>query len=216
MLMGSEIPRRSTFAPIQITRTDTLSRYFGTKNFKQLVDRSDLMLNKVNNESSEIIRIFNSAFDELLDEEYAKRDFYPEPLRQDIDAINSWVYDLFNNGVYKTGFASKQDICMSVCFSRLTLDEENVRGVFQAMDRMEKILSSQKYLAGEKLSEADIRSYTTAARFDVAYHGAFKCNIRLLRSYPHLNRWLKSIYWSEEYPEFKETTHFDAVCPLLI
>jgi glutathionyl-hydroquinone reductase len=83
------------------------------------------------------------------------------------------------------------------------------------MDRMDEILGKQKYLAGDKLSEADIRAYTTSARFDVAYHGAFKCNLRLLRSYPNLNRWLKSIYWSEEYPEFKETTDFEAVYPHL-
>jgi glutathionyl-hydroquinone reductase len=93
----------------------------------------------------------------------------------------------------------------------LIVDEENVKGVFKAMDRMDEILGKQKYLAGDQLTEADIRAYTTAARFDVAYHGAFKCNLRLLRSYPNLNRWLKSIYWSEEYPEFKETTLFDAV-----
>jgi glutathionyl-hydroquinone reductase len=95
----------------------------------------------------------------------------------------------------------------------LIVDEENVKGVFKAMDRMDEILGKQKYLAGDQLTEADIRAYTTAARFDVAYHGAFKCNFRLLRSYPNLNRWLKSIYWSEEYPEFKETTLFDAVPP---
>ena len=82
------------------------------------------------------------------------------------------------------------------------------------MDKMEQILSTQKYLAGDQLTEADIRAYTTAARFDVAYHGAFKCNLRTLRSYPHLNRWLKRIYWSEEYPEFKETTDFNAVYSL--
>jgi putative glutathione S-transferase len=93
----------------------------------------------------------------------------------------------------------------------LIVDEENVKGVFKAMDRMDEILGKQKYLAADHLTEADIRAYTTAARFDVAYHGAFKCNFRLLRSYPNLNRWLKSIYWSEEFPEFKETTLFDAV-----
>jgi glutathionyl-hydroquinone reductase len=86
-----------------------------------------------------------------------------------------------------------------------------VKGVFQAMDQMDAILSKQKYLAGNQLTEADIRAYTTSARFDVAYHGAFKCNVRLLRSYPNINRWLKSIYWSTEYPEFKETTEFQAV-----
>ena len=78
---------------------------------------------------------------------------------------------------------------------------------------MDEILVKQKYLAGDQLTEADIRAYTTSVRFDVAYHGAFKCNLRLLRSYPNLNRWLKSIYWSEELPEFKETTFFDAVYP---
>lgn len=79
------------------------------------------------------------------------------------------------------------------------------------MDQMDAILSKQKYLVGDQLTEADIRAYTTSARFDVAYHGAFKCNVRLLRSYPNLNRWLKSIYWSTEYPEFKDTTEFNAV-----
>lgn len=79
------------------------------------------------------------------------------------------------------------------------------------MDQMDAILSKQKYLVGDQLTEADIRAYTTSARFDVAYHGAFKCNIRLLRSYPNLNHWLKSIYWSTEYPEFKDTTEFNAV-----
>jgi glutathionyl-hydroquinone reductase len=97
--------------------------------------------------------------------------------------------------------------------SPLTSDEENVRGVFQALDKMDEILSTRKYLAGNVLTEADIRAYTTAARFDVAYHGAFKCNIRLLRSYPNVNRWLKTIYWSEEYPEFKNITFFDYVTP---
>jgi putative glutathione S-transferase len=101
----------------------------------------------------------------------------------------------------------------SVHLSRvtLTIDEENCRGVFEAMDRMDEILSKNKYLAGDKITEADVRAYTTAARFDVAYHGAFKCNIRQLRSYPNLNRWLKSIYWGDEYPEFKKTSDFDAV-----
>jgi putative glutathione S-transferase len=98
---------------------------------------------------------------------------------------------------------------------KLTIDEENVRGVFKAMDQMDEILSKNKYLVGDQLTEADIRAYTTSARFDVAYHGAFKCNIRLFRSYPNLNRWLKSIYWSEEYPEFKHTTLFDTVRQLI-
>ena len=75
----------------------------------------------VNNESSEIIRIFNSAFNELLDEKHAKRDFFPEPLRKDIDEINSWVYDQFNNGVYKTGFASKQEVCIHLKLSLFSL-----------------------------------------------------------------------------------------------
>jgi len=81
------------------------------------------------------------------------------------------------------------------------------------MDKIDDILGKQKYLVGNQLTEADIRVYTTSVRFDVAYHGAFKCNFRLLRSYPNLNRWLKSIYWSKEFPEFKETTLFDAVSP---
>ena len=101
MSMGSRTPRKFISRPIPITRIDTLSLFCGIKNFKLSVHDRFSMLTKVNNESSEIIRILNSAFDEFLPEKYATRDFYPEPLREKIDEINSWVYDLYNNGVYK-------------------------------------------------------------------------------------------------------------------
>ncbi|KAL0576389.1 S-glutathionyl-(chloro)hydroquinone reductase, partial [Marasmius crinis-equi] len=154
----------------------------------------------VNNESSEIIRIFNTAFNDMIPEEYTKVDLYPEVLREEIDALNEWMYSDVNNGVYKSGFAKSQEAY-----------EEAVKGVFAGLDRVEKILGdkSKEYLIGNTLTEADVRLFVTAVsalftpakrlqcscgipfqiRFDVAYHGQFKCNIRTIRSgYPNINR----------------------------
>ncbi|BFZ62034.1 hypothetical protein YB2330_003113 [Saitoella coloradoensis] len=156
----------------------------------------------VNNESSEIIRIFNEAFDELLPTDSPKRGltFYPEDLRQEIDGLNEWVYHNFNNGVYKTGFATKQEVY-----------EESVLAVFESLDKLEKILSDgRKYLVGGRLTEADIRTYVTAVRFDTAYHTKFKCNIKMIRhDYPNVHRWLRHMYW--DIPEFKKWTNFDHI-----
>ncbi|KAL0569022.1 S-glutathionyl-(chloro)hydroquinone reductase [Marasmius crinis-equi] len=134
----------------------------------------------VNNESSEIIRMFNIVFNDMIPEEYAKVDLYPEVLREEIDALNEWVYSDINNGVYRSGFAKTQGAY-----------EEAVKGVFAGLDRVEKILAggSKDYLIGNTLTEADVRLFVTAIRFDVAYHGQFKCNIRTIRSgYPTINR----------------------------
>ena len=134
----------------------------------------------VNNESSEIIRMLNSAFDGLG----AKQgDYYPEELRAEIDRVNARVYDTLNNGVYKAGFATSQEAY-----------EDAVEPLFDTLDWLEDILSRQSWVAGEVMTEADIRLFTTLVRFDPVYHGHFKCNIRRIADYPRLSDFVKRIY----------------------
>ncbi|KIJ36733.1 hypothetical protein M422DRAFT_178974 [Sphaerobolus stellatus SS14] len=153
----------------------------------------------VNNESSEIIRIFNSEFNHILPSDKAQIDLYPEDLRKDIDELNAWVYDTVNNGVYKSGFAQTQEAY-----------EAAVKPLFASLDRLEKILGGKQYLFGDRLTEADVRLYTTIVRFDPVYHGHFKCNFSTIRGgYPNLNRWLKNLYWNSD--AFKSTTDFDHI-----
>lgn len=153
----------------------------------------------VNNESSEIIRIFNTAFNELLPADKAALDLYPERLRKEIDEINGWVYDTVNNGVYKTGFASTQKAY-----------EDAVIPLFESLDRLEKILTGKDYLIGSQLTEADVRLFVTIIRFDTAYHGAFKCNLRTIRDgYPAIDLWLRKLYWKNT--AFSESTNFEHI-----
>ena len=134
----------------------------------------------VNNESSEIIRMFNSAFDGIG----AKPgDYYPAPLRSQIDAINDTVYKELNNGVYRTGFATTQDAY-----------DEAVTKVFACLDRLELLLTRQRYLAGDAITEADWRLFVTLIRFDAVYHHAFKCMLRPLSSYHQLDNYLRDLY----------------------
>jgi putative glutathione S-transferase len=126
----------------------------------------------VNNESAEIIRMLTRAFDGVG----AKPgDYFPEPLRAEIDAVNARVYDGLNNGVYKAGFATSQ----------AAYDEAVVK-VFETLDWLEERLSRQRFLVGDQLTEADIRLFTTLVRFDEVYHGHFKCNRRRIVDYPNL------------------------------
>jgi putative glutathione S-transferase len=134
----------------------------------------------VNNESSEIIRMLNSAFDGVG---AAAGDYYPQTLRADIDAINERVYHTLNNGVYRAGFATTQ-----------AAYEEAVYPLFDTLDWLEDLLHQRTYLLGRKLTEADIRLFTTLVRFDLVYHGHFKCNLRRIKDYPHLSRYLAHIY----------------------
>lgn len=146
----------------------------------------------VNNESSELIRMFNREFDE-----FAKRpdwDFYPEELRADIDAVNEWVYPNINNGVYRSGFARSQEAY-----------ERAVVGLFEALDRAEKILEKNRFLVGGRLTEADIRLWTTLIRFDMVYVTHFKCNVRRLVDYPNLWGYTRELY---AHPAFSDTTNF--------
>ncbi|KAF9372189.1 S-glutathionyl-(chloro)hydroquinone reductase, partial [Podila verticillata] len=145
----------------------------------------------VNNESSEIIRMLNTAFDKLVPEK-AGLNFYPENLRGEIDAVNEWVYDTINNGVYKSGFATTQEAY-----------ENHVHPLFKSLDRVEEILSKSNYLVGNTLTEADIRLWTTIIRFDPVYHGHFKCNIKSIeKDYPNILKHARRIY---QLPKVAET-----------
>lgn len=155
----------------------------------------------VNNESSEIIRMFYTEFDDLIPEKFKNVDLYPENLREEIDATNAWTYDNINNGVYKAGFATTQDAY-----------EKAVIPLFEALDKAEAHLAKGPgpYYYGENITEADIRLYTTIVRFDVVYVQHFKTNIRDIRSgYPHLHKWLRKLYW--DVPAFGETTQFEHI-----
>lgn len=134
----------------------------------------------VSNESSEIIRMLNSVFDEWGD---ASLDFYPEALRADIDAVNELVYPSINNGVYRAGFATTQSAY-----------EEAFNELFAALDTLEERLSQQRYLTGERLTEADWRLFTTLVRFDPVYVGHFKCNLRRIADYPNLSNFVRELY----------------------
>jgi len=134
----------------------------------------------VSNESADIIRMFNSAFDEIG---AIAGDYYPQQLRLEIDAVNAMVYSKINNGVYKAGFATTQ--------SAYT---EAVTELFGALDSLEQRLSGQRYLAGQQLTEADWRLFTTLIRFDAVYVGHFKCNIKRIADYPALSNYLRELY----------------------
>ncbi|KAK4804020.1 hypothetical protein SAY86_003837 [Trapa natans] len=135
----------------------------------------------VSNESSEIIRMFNSEFNDIA--ENAALDLYPPHLQSCIDETNEWVYDSINNGVYKCGFARKQEPY-----------DEAVKKLYEALDRCEEILGKQRYMCGNVLTEADIRLFVTLIRFDEVYAVHFKCNKKLLREYPNLFNYTKDIF----------------------
>ena len=134
----------------------------------------------VNNESADIIRMFNSAFDAITGN---RLDLYPTELRGEIERWNAHIYPGLNNGVYRAGFASTQ-----------AAYEEAASEVFATLDAMEDQLERTRYLTGEWLTEADWRAFTTLVRFDVGYHGAFKCNLRRIQDYPALWGYLRELY----------------------
>ncbi len=144
----------------------------------------------VNNESAEIIRMLNSAFDGIG---ATAGDYYPEDLRPEIDALNARIYDNVNNGVYKSGFATTQQAY-----------EEAVVPLFETLDFLEKRLSSTRYLCGARLTEADIRLFTTLVRFDAVYVGHFKCNLRRIADYPNLSAYLRDLY---QMPEVRKSVN---------
>lgn len=147
----------------------------------------------VSNESADIVRMFDTAFAELVP---GKPDLYPADLAADIDALNAEVYDRLNNGVYKAGFASSQ-----------AAYDEAVTGVFAMLDRLEDRLTSD-YLFGSRFTEADIRVFVTLIRFDAAYHGLFKTNLRCIADYPRLSAYMASVL---RIPGVRETVNLDHI-----
>ena len=162
------------------------ARYTGKVTVPTLWDRERRTI--VNNESSEIIRMFNSAFGAHTDVSY---DFYPQALRGEIDRINEFVYSHFNNGVYRAGFARSQEAY-----------EEAARKVFVCLDAMEQLLNERRYLAGDRITEADWRAFPTLLRFDLVYYSHFKCNLRRIQDYPNLANYLRELY---QWPGIKDT-----------
>ncbi len=152
----------------------------------------------VNNESSEIIRMLNSAFDEFANVDGdVSVDLYPPELRQEIDAINEAVYKNVNNGVYRCGFASTQQ-AYDRAFDRL----------FDTLDQLEERLSNQRYLVGEQITEGDWRLFTTLVRFDVVYYNHFKTNKKRLMDYPNLWAHTRELY---QVPGVAETVNMDHI-----
>jgi len=158
------------------TRADPA--YSGRVTVPVLWDKKEQTI--VSNESSEIIRMLNSTFDEWGD---AAADFYPPALRTEIEAVNGQVYGAVNNGVYKAGFATNQ-----------AAYEEAFGELFAALDGLEARLSRQRYLVGDHITEADWRLFTTLVRFDPVYVGHFKCNLRRIADYPNLSNYLRDLY----------------------
>lgn len=147
----------------------------------------------VNNESSEIIRMLNQAFDGLTGN---TQDFYPDHLVGEIDEINELVYHKINNGVYKSGFATSQGAY-----------ERNVSALFDALEIVEQRLSQQRYLVGETVTEADWRLWTTLIRFDAVYHTHFKCNLKLIKEFPNLYQYMLELYQTEAIAETVNMAH---------
>ena len=148
----------------------------------------------VNNESSEIIRIFNTAFDHLTGN---KTDYYPENKRAIIDELNDDVYQNINNGVYRVGFARTQEAY-----------DDSLTNLFASLERIESILADNRYLTGDTLSEADLRLIPTLLRFDIVYVTHFKCNLKQLKDFKNLRRYTKELY---DLPAIKDSTNFDHI-----
>jgi putative glutathione S-transferase len=148
----------------------------------------------VNNESSEIIRMLNSAFDAFTD---VRADYYPVALQGEIDAVNELIYPNINNGVYRAGFATSQEAY-----------EEAAHGIFETLDKLENRLSQQRYLVGGQITEADWRLFTTLVRFDSVYYSHFKCNLRRIADYPNLWNYTRDLY---QIPGIAETVSIDHI-----
>lgn len=168
------------------------SKYTGRVTVPVLWDKKTNTI--VNNESSEIIRMFNSEFNNFTG---VKTDYYPDALRKKIDNINQKIYRHVNNGVYKCGFASTQN-AYEIAFNKL----------FETLDELEMLLSEQRYLAGEQITEADWRLFTTLVRFDAVYVGHFKCNKKRIEDYPNLQNYLRELY---QIPGIAETVKLDHI-----
>ena len=173
------------------TRADP--KYSGRATVPVLWDKKQNRL--VNNESADILKMLNAGFGDLARSDL---DLYPDDLAHEIDALNPWLYDQLNNGVYKSGFASSQEAY-----------DEAVSGVFDALDTLETRLSDGRaYLFGEQLTESDIRLFVTTIRFDAAYHGLFKTNWKRIADYPHLQTHLERML---NIPGIRDTVNIDHI-----
>lgn len=148
----------------------------------------------VNNESADIVRMFNSGFGDLAGESV---DLYPQVLRAEIDAVNERIYPALNNGVYRAGFATSQ----------LAYDEA-YRGVFAMLDELETRLGAGPFLFGDRFTEADIRLFVTLVRFDAAYHGLFKCNMKRLAEYSNLTAYVRRVL---DFADIRDTVSIDHI-----
>jgi glutathionyl-hydroquinone reductase len=164
-------------------------RYSGRVTVPVLWDKKQKTI--VNNESAEIIRMLNSAFDGAGAKE---GEYYPPALRGEIDSLNSEIYSRVNNGVYKAGFATTQ-----------AAYEEAIGPLFETLDKLEARLAARRYLCGRRITEADWRLFTTLLRFDAVYYGHFKCNIRRIVDYPALSGYVRELY---QWPGVRETVNF--------
>jgi len=172
---GDNVNGKSKLSEIYLL---TDARYSGRVSVPVLWDKQRKTI--VNNESPEIIRMLNSAFDAFTN---IHADFYPENLRAEIDRINDLVYPNINNGVYRAGFATSQ-----------AAYETAFRGVFDTLDEMEQLLSQHRYLVGNTITEADWRLFCTLIRFDAVYYSHFKCNWRRISEYPNLSNYVRDLY----------------------
>jgi putative glutathione S-transferase len=152
--------------------------YIGVNSVPILWDKKNKRI--VNNESSEIIRMFNSAFNDITGN---TDDYYPKALREDIEKVNEFVYHNINNGVYKTGFATTQQAY-----------DRHVDNLFSALETLENTLSTQRYLTGNIITEADWRLWVTLVRFDSVYHTHFKCNLKLIEQYHNIYHFMLDLY----------------------
>jgi putative glutathione S-transferase len=166
--------------------------YSGRATVPVLWDKQERTI--VSNESAEIIRMLNDAFDDVGANH---NDFYPEDLRAEIDELNTFIYPNINNGVYRAGFATTQEAY-----------EEAAKALFAALERIEGRLATRRFLTGDRFTEADIRLFTTLIRFDPVYHGHFKCNLHRVIDYPNLWGFVRDVY---QMPGVSDTVHIDFI-----
>ncbi|TDZ53120.1 Glutathione S-transferase omega-like 2 [Colletotrichum trifolii] len=195
------VPGHENFTHLRDVYFETAPDYSGRFTVPVLYDTK--LKTVVSNESSEIIRMLYTEFDDIVEEKFRNVDLYPQDLRSQIDDANEWTYDKINNGVYKSGFATTQDAY-----------ERNVVALFEALDKAESHLESVHgqgpFYFGKDITEADIRLFVTIIRFDPVYVQHFKCNIRDIRSgYPYLHKWMRNLYWNV--PAFCDTTQFEHI-----
>ncbi|GAK33707.1 glutathione-dependent reductase [Iodidimonas nitroreducens] len=192
---GATIDHIHGFQRLHQVYTKSDPHYSGRVTVPVLWDKKTSRI--VNNESAEITRILNSAFDTVPGIGHPERDYYPKDLQLEIDAINERIYHAINNGVYKAGFATTQSAY-----------EEAFDALFETLDAMDERLATRRYLLGERLTEADWRFFTTLVRFDAVYVGHFKCNKKRIADYPHLSGYLRELY---QMPGIADTVVFDHI-----